>query len=86
MVHCICGDKPKQCDSALPQIEFAFNCMRNRSTGKTPIKIVYTNHPRHTLDLVELPNVPGVSQAAEQLAERIQQVHYEVVQNLEAAN
>ena len=33
----VVGDNPKQWDVALPQVEFAFNSMVNRSTGKAPL-------------------------------------------------
>lgn len=86
MIRYACGDKPKQWDAAIPQIEFAFNSIPNRLTKKSPFDVVYTHSPRHTLNLVELPSIPGVSQAAEELAEKIHKVHVEVTQNLEAAN
>ena len=52
MMRFISGDKPKQWDIALPQIEFAFNSMLNCSTKKTSFKVVYTSVPRHTVDLI----------------------------------
>ena len=42
MIRSVCGEKPKQWDVALPQIEFAFNSMPNRSTKKEPFEVVYT--------------------------------------------
>ncbi|XP_022857588.1 general transcription factor 3C polypeptide 3-like [Olea europaea var. sylvestris] len=83
MIRAVSGDKPKQWDVALPQIEFAFNSMLNRSTMKPPFEVVYTNVLRHTVDLIRLPNV---NSNAEEFAERIQRIHQEVKQNLEDAN
>jgi hypothetical protein len=86
MLRCVSRDKPKQWDINLPQVEFAFNCMSNRSTGKSPFEVVYTKPPNHALDLVPLPKLPRLNVAAEHMADRVQQIHEEVHLNLEQAN
>jgi hypothetical protein len=86
MLRCISGDKPKQWDINLPQVEFAFNNMCNRSTGKAPFEIVYTKSPEHALDLVPLPKLPGRSIAAKNMAEQVQRIQVDVHQNQEQAN
>lgn len=86
MLRCLSGDKPKQWDLALHQIEFAYNSMVNRSTGKSPFEIVYIKKPKHALDLVPLPKLPGYNLPAENMAERVQKIQLEVTQNLEKAN
>ena len=68
LIHCILGEKPKQWDLALSKVEFAYNSSVNRSTGKSPFAIVYCLSPKHDLDLVPLPELPGVSQVAENMA------------------
>ena len=55
MVYCIAGERPKQWDAAIPQVEFALNTMVNCSTGKVPFAIVYTKVPNQTIDLLQLP-------------------------------
>jgi hypothetical protein len=60
--------------------------MLNRSTGKTPFQIVYCCPPRHALDLVPLPKLPSLSIAADNMAERITVIQYQVQQNLETSN
>lgn len=42
MLHSLASDIPKQCNSALPQAEFSYNCMTNRLTGLCPFDFVYT--------------------------------------------
>lgn len=86
MLRCISGEKPKRWDLDLAQAEFAYNSMTNRSTGKPPFEVVYTQQPKHALDLVTLPIQPKVSRAGENLAERVQQLHSEVRASLETAN
>ena len=46
--------------------------------GKSPFAIVYCELPKHALDLVPLPEFLGVSQAAENMADRIQAMQEEV--------
>ena len=86
LIRCLSGDKPKQWDMALAQAEFAFNNMVNRSTGKSPFQIVYGCVPRHTLDLVPLPKLPGMNITAEHMADRIMDIHTDVRNKLQASN
>lgn len=52
--------------------------MKNRSTGKFPFKVIYWRVPKHTLDLAALLKLPGMSIAAENMADPIMKVHEEV--------
>ena len=78
MIWCISGEKPKQWDLALSQAKFAYNSTVSRSTGKSSFAIVYCVPLKHGLDLVPLPELPGLSQAAKDLVDRIQAVQEEV--------
>ena len=67
-------------------MEFAYNSLVNRSTGKSLFAIIYCVPPKHALDLVPLLELPGVSQAVENMANHIQTMQEEVRQKLEATN
>ena len=71
LIWCISGKRPMRWDLALSQAEFAYNSSVSRSTGKSPFAIVYYVPPKHILDLVPLLELPGVSQAVENMADHI---------------
>jgi len=84
MIRCVCGDKTKQLDLALPQVEFASNSTVHSATGKIHFALVYTFFPRHVVDLIKLPKAPGIRVAAEKMAEEIMTVKDSVKAKLEA--
>jgi hypothetical protein len=43
-----------QWDSILPQAEFTYNDLVNRSTGQSPFQIVYGMQPRGVSELMDL--------------------------------
>lgn len=84
MIRSVCGEKPKQWDLALPQVEFAYNSAVHSATGESPFSLVYTSVPRHVVDLVELPKASGVNKSAETLAREIVETKESVKARLEA--
>jgi hypothetical protein len=86
LIRCLSGEKPEQWDLTLAQGEFAYNSMLNRSIGKTPFQVVYCQPPSHALDLVPLPKLPGMSIAAEHMADRVKAIQEEVRKKLEESN
>ncbi|TYK23243.1 Transposon Ty3-I Gag-Pol polyprotein [Cucumis melo var. makuwa] len=82
LICCLSGNHPRQWDMLLLQVEFAFNNMMNRTPDKCPSEIVYTKAPRLTFDLTSLPKEVEIKEEAEQLAERIQKLHTEVIDHI----
>ena len=64
LLRSICEDKPRACDQALPQAEFAYNSTVHSSMDMSPFAIVYRNVPYHLLDLSKLPIGEKFSSAA----------------------
>ena len=60
--------------------------MQNRSTGKTLFEIVYLQPSQLTLDLVQLPQILGLSQEAKLMADKITRIHEEVTEHLHLSN
>lgn len=76
MLHNLASATLKQWDSCLPQVEFAFNSMLNRSTGKSLFEIVYAKAPNYTMNLLSLPH--SKSKATKNLGNQIAQTLDEV--------
>lgn len=51
---------PKQWDQCLPQAEFAFNSMPNRSTGCSPFAAAYGQLPKQVVDINSVPSTNPV--------------------------
>lgn len=69
MIHSVCGDKLKQWDLSLPQVEFVYNNVVHSATGKSPFSLVYTSILRHVVDLIKLIKAPGVSAVIRNMTE-----------------
>ncbi|GJR88336.1 RNA-directed DNA polymerase [Tanacetum coccineum] len=71
-------DNAKQWDFILPQAEFAYNRSVNRTTGKSPFKVVYGRNPITPLDLVPVPEVGQFSEEGADQSEQIKELHRSV--------
>ena len=71
MLHCVCGDKQRNWEAALSQVEFAYNSMVNRSIGKTAFEVVYVCSPRQVCDLAIVSTIVGESKVADNVAEKV---------------
>lgn len=60
--------------------------MRNHLTRRSPFEIVYTKLARLTMDITNLPSTVDFNQEAEEMAERIVELHKEVQEHLKKYN
>ncbi|KAF8408850.1 hypothetical protein HHK36_004919 [Tetracentron sinense] len=77
------SDCPRQWDCIIPQAEFAYNSSKNRSSGRTPSKVVYGRNPNHILDHVSIPNISKISMEAEEFADHDNEIHRQVQERLQ---
>ena len=85
-IRSTCGDKPKQWDVVLPQVEFAYNGSVHSSIGRTPFSVVYVSPPKLVVDLATVPKAKDFSEAAASMAREVQGVQDEVKQKLKVTN
>jgi hypothetical protein len=69
-------------DNILPQAEFAYNDLVNRSTGKIPFHILYGTQPRGVSELRESEKTATSSASVEEFAEAMKELHSKVKQRL----
>jgi hypothetical protein len=69
-------------DSILPQAEFAYNDLANRSTGKSPFHIVYGIQPRGVSELMDLEQTDTSSASIGEFAEAMKELHSQVKERL----
>ncbi|GJY43103.1 RNA-directed DNA polymerase [Tanacetum coccineum] len=82
LLRSLIGDNAKQWDLILPQAEFAYNRSVNRTTGKSPFKVVYGRNPITPLDLVPVPEVGQFSKEGVDQSEQIKELHRSVQERI----
>jgi hypothetical protein len=75
-----------QWDNILPQEEFAYNDLVNRSIGKSPFQIVYGIHPRGISELRDSKQNATWSARAEDFAEAMKELHSQVKKRLPSSS
>lgn len=83
-MRALANDKPKQWDSIIPQAEFDYNHMVNRTIGKSPFSIIYTKAPNNTVDLVFVTHIH--STASNNFTYNYVQQHEAIKSQIEAFN
>jgi hypothetical protein len=72
-----------QWDHILPQVEFSYNDLINRSTRQSPFQIVYGMHPRGVSEFKDLKQAEFRSASAEDFAEAMKELHSQVREHLQ---
>nr|GEZ72899.1 hypothetical protein [Tanacetum cinerariifolium] len=75
-------ENAKQWDLILPQAEFAYNRLVNRTTGKSPFEVVHRRNPITPLDLVPVPEVGQFSEEGTDQSEQIKELHRSVQEHI----
>ena len=86
LLRCLVGNKPRNWEMVLAQVEFAYNNFVNRSTRKTPFEIVTKMKPRGVSDLRHVPSEEKRSATREEFANFMDSLHKEVKLRLEQSN
>ncbi|GJR18893.1 putative ribonuclease H-like domain-containing protein [Tanacetum coccineum] len=70
LLRSLIRDNTKQWDLILPQAEFSYNRLVNRTTYKSPFKVVYGRNPITPIDLVPVPKVGQFNKRRKQVLYR----------------
>ena len=86
LLQYLVGNKPSNWEMVLAQAEFAYNNSMNRSTGKTPFKIVTGMHPRGISYLWDVANEEKRIVEGEEFVGFMESLHKEVKLRLKQSN
>ena len=69
------GENPRNWESIIPMVEFAYNSYFNRTIKTSPFEVVYKNKPWSVLDLAPFPLSKKDNVRATKMTEFMQSVH-----------
>lgn len=75
LLRSLAGNKSKQWDLALSQVEFANNRSKNRTTQLSPFEIVYGQNPLGVLDFAPIPRIGRLSIKADDMTDYLCRIH-----------
>ncbi|GJS22655.1 RNA-directed DNA polymerase [Tanacetum coccineum] len=82
LLRSLIEDNAKQWDLILPQAEFVYNRLVNRTTSKSPFEVVYGRNPITPLDLVLVREVGQFSEEGADQSEQIKELHWSVKEQI----
>ncbi|GJS05495.1 RNA-directed DNA polymerase [Tanacetum coccineum] len=82
LLRSLIGDNAKQWDLILPQAEFAYNRLVNRTTCKSPFEVLYGRNLITPLDLVPVPELGQFSEEGADQSEQIKELHRSVQEQI----
>ena len=86
LLRCVVSEKQGPWDLTPPLVEFPYNNAVNRTTGKSPFKIVHGYSPRTSADLIPLPPDACVSHPTSTFAQHIHNLHTEIRRKIALSN
>jgi hypothetical protein len=86
LLRSLVDEHHSQWDHILPQVEFSYNDLPNRSTRKRPFQIMYGMQPRGVFELRDLEKREFRSAGAEDFATEMQDIHNEIKERLQNSN
>ncbi|GJR20752.1 RNA-directed DNA polymerase [Tanacetum coccineum] len=82
LLRSLIGDNAKQWDLIIPQAEFAYNRLVNRTTGNSPFEVVYGRNPITPLDRVPILEVGRFSAEGADQSEQIKELQRSIQEQI----
>ena len=67
----------------IPQVEYAYNGSRNRTTGKSPFESIYGMHPRVVCELRDLGGMEHRSEHVEYFSQTMKEIQEQVKKTIQ---
>ena len=85
-MRCLIRENPRNWESILPLVEFAYNSSLNRTINTSSFEVVYGNKPLSVLDLAPLPLSKKENVRAAEMTDFMQSIHAQVKERIEHSN